>query len=320
LRQGKLQKDKVVKASLITLIVILTLNVASAPLQHPSNSGPTQITSPFSQLFASAQEGSSVKLMNLQTGGTNVTTLTGTFKNEGSDDVYIIVKATVRTNNTYIEEIDSNRTLVPAQGTVSITITFDDIPFQRQYQCLMPFTEESTTSPSASEPEVTPAPTAGSGGSHSAATGGGSNLNSAIIAIVSVAVVAVIAGTGFMMFKKTRFSEQKVRRFTSSEYQDWVMKRLGGHAGSVLDTRKGIDGFTGDNVPIMLKQSDNVGKFEVQNFMNALVQTRARNGIIVAFGFDTEAHAVATRARMNRIDIKLVTVKDLIDHKETALL
>jgi archaellum component FlaF (FlaF/FlaG flagellin family) len=314
------KNHKVAKVSLIAFIVILTLNIASVQLQHSSDSGATQITSPFSQLFASAQEDSNVKLVSLQTGGTNVTTITGTFKNEGSDDVYIIAKATVRTNNTYIDEIDSSRTLVPAQGTVSITITFDDIPFQRQYQCLMPFTEESTTSPSASEPEVTPAPTAGSGGSHSAATGGGSNLNSAIIAIVSVAVVAVIAGTGFMMFKKTRFSEQKVRRFTSSEYQDWVMKRLGGHAGSVLDTRKGIDGFTGDNVPIMLKQSDNVGKFEVQNFMNALVQTRARNGIIVAFGFDTEAHAVATRARMNRIDIKLVTVKELIDHKETALL
>jgi hypothetical protein len=40
----------------------------------------------------------------------------------------------------------------------------------------------------------------------------------------------------------------------------------------------------------------------------------------VAFGFDTEAQAASSRARMNRIEIKLVTVKELIERKETALL
>jgi hypothetical protein len=54
--------------------------------------------------------------------------------------------------------------------------------------------------------------------------------------------------------------------------------------------------------------------------MNAIIQLRARNGIIVAFGFDTEAQAAASRAKMNRIEIKLVTVKELIERKETVLL
>jgi len=53
--------------------------------------------------------------------------------------------------------------------------------------------------------------------------------------------------------------------------------------------------------------------------MNALAQTKIRSGVIVAFGFNSEANAAASRARINRINTKLVTIKELIDHRESIL-
>jgi hypothetical protein len=44
--------------------------------------------------------------------------------------------------------------------------------------------------------------------------------------VAGIVVVALGSVGGFVMFKKTRLSEQKARRFTSYEYQDWVMQRL----------------------------------------------------------------------------------------------
>jgi hypothetical protein len=308
---------KVVKFLLISVIVFLTLNCASTTLQDPRTISPSQRSSVFQHVFASAQIAPDVTLVNVQTGGTNTTIVTGTFKNNEYEDIYGIATATVTTNDTFTEKLSSSRTTIPAQGTTTITITFNDLPFKPYYSCLMSFAPEYITGPTESGTQTANpngnAP--GSGGST-----GGANNSSIIIAIVSIAVIAVVSVTGFMMFKKMRFSEQKVRRFTSSEYQNWILKRLGGHASSALDSRKGIDGFTGSNEPIMIKQSDNISKLQVQNFMNAIIQTRARNGIIVAFGFDTEAQAAASRAKMNRIEIKLITVKELIERKETVLL
>ena len=44
------------------------------------------------------------------------------------------------------------------------------------------------------------------------------------------------------------------------------------------------------------------------------------SGIIVAFGFDKEAYATVSRAKINyRIEIKAFTVKELIEHKEKPL-
>ena len=151
-------------------------------------------------------------------------------------------------------------------------------------------------------------------------SGAGFDFASVGLAIVGVVVVAFCAVAGFMVVKRGRLSEEKVRRFTSYEYQDWVMQRLGARASSVLDSRKGIDAFTSDNTPLMIKQSDSVGRLQVDSFLNALTQSKMRSGVLVAFDFDADAHAAVSRARMNRVDIKLVTVKELISHKETPLL
>jgi hypothetical protein len=316
-----LTKSKLVKVLLIAFTLFLTLNIASLPSQHLRNPGTTQLASPFSQLFVSASTEPNVTLERLVTGGgDNETDVMGVFKNNEDVDVYGVATATVTIQPGDVQTLSSDRTLLPAQGTVSITITFNDLPFKNYYSCMISFEAEPIAGPTGGEtetPTAIPSETAPTSGSPA---GGEFNFASVGVPVISIAAVALASVTGVVMFRKTRLSEQKVRRFTSFEYQDWIMQRLGGHAGSVSDSRKGIDGFTGDNVPVTIKQSDSVGRLQVQNFMNALTQARVRNGIMIAFGFDNEAHAAVTMARMNRIDIKLVTVKELIEHKETALL
>ena len=307
-----MKKTKVAKILLISVIALLILDSGSAALQGSGAPNTCQVSGAFHQNLVSAVIGPSITLVSINAGGTNETIVTGTFRNNEYVDVYGVATATVTVNETYNEKLSSNRTLVPAQGTTEITITFNDLAFQRYYSCLMTFTPDPFATPiqSGTNPRATVP----------ASSANGTNYSSIGIAIISITLIAVGAVTGFMMFKKMRFSEQKLKRFTSSEYQNWILQRLGGHASSGLDARKGIDGFTGTNVPIMIKQSDNIGKLQVQNFMNSIIQARARNGIIVAFGFDGEAQAACDRARMNRIEIKLATIKELIERKETALL
>ena len=129
---------------LISVIFLLTLNYASAILQSPKAVNTDLRSSAFPQVLVSAAIPPNVALESLQTGGTNVTIVTGIFKNNQYQDVYGIATATVTVNDTFTEKLSSNRTLVPAQGTTSITITFNDLPFQPYYSCLMSFAAEYT--------------------------------------------------------------------------------------------------------------------------------------------------------------------------------
>jgi hypothetical protein len=262
-----------------------------------------------------------VTRIGIQAGGNDYeTNVTGIFRNNENVEVYGVATAVVVTSPSASPQTQSsNRTLLPAKGTVYITITYHGLKYEHYYSCLITFAAEPITGPTGGSSGVgtqTASP-------YSGGTGGGKGgFNFASIGVPLIAVAAVVVGSmgGILMFRKTRLSEEKVRRFTSYDYQYWVMQRLGGHAGSVLDSRKGIDGFTGDNVPVAIKQSDSVGRLQVDSFMNALTQTKVRRGLVVAFGFDSEAYSAADRAKLNRIDITLVTVKELIEHKGTVLL
>jgi hypothetical protein len=306
---------------LIAAIVFVILNVSVVASQRSKSPVVAQIAKPFIQIYASADIQPNVTLVRINTGGgDNETDVTGTFKNNENVDVYGVATATVTIQKGNVQTLSSDRTRLPAQEEVSIKVIFVDLPFERYYSCLMSFAAESIEGSTNGESGTT---TSSPHVTASASTGpaeGELDFATVGIAVIGFAAIAAFSLTGVIMFRKTRLSEQKVRRFTSFEYQDWIMKRIGGHTGSVLDSRKGIDGFTGSNVPVMIKQSDSVGKLQVQNFMNSIIQQKTRSGIIVAFGFDNEAQTATSRAKMNRIDIKLVTVKELIEHKETVLL
>jgi len=146
-------------------------------------------------------------------------------------------------------------------------------------------------------------------------TTGGQNQNgSNITLIVAVAAIAVVgAGVGVFFFaKKRRVNERSLRRLSSREFQEWVLKRVSGKPATSMDTSRGIDGFTSLGHPLCIKQSDSVDMTAIDLFAAALAKSRARNGVMVAFSFGDDAIRGKIRAKRNGLDIQTLTVSELI--------
>jgi hypothetical protein len=140
-----------------------------------------------------------------------------------------------------------------------------------------------------------------------------------LVAVEAVVGAVAVAGGGagaFMVLKKRRVSEQSLRRISSREFNDWVLARLDGKAPSSRDTAMGIDGYTAGGKPVLIKQADSIGLTVVDSFASALARNRARNGVIVAFSFGSDAIRGKVRAKMNYgTDIEMLTVSELIYNK-----
>ena len=84
----------------------------------------------------------------------------------------------------------------------------------------------------------------------------------------------------------------------------------------------GIDGYLDktlyhDRAGIQVKQSDNVGRNVVDNFMSALKRAKYTEGYIVAFSFGKGAYEEAARLKnTGELEIKLVTVRELLDKRK----
>jgi hypothetical protein len=179
----------------------------------------------------------------------------------------------------------------------------------------------STPTPEPTEPEVTeePAPTITR---HPTVTPKGTQAGASwvlIAEIVAAAAAIVIVGfAGVFFFKRRRMSEKRLRRFSSGEFQGWVLKRLDGKPATSKDISLGIDGFSRLNEPIAIKQSDSVGMVAVDSFAASLARNRARTGIMVAFGFSDDAIRGKVRARTNyHLDIQMMTVRELIEKRRS---
>lgn len=133
--------------------------------------------------------------------------------------------------------------------------------------------------------------------------------------VVGAAVVVAVVGVGgFVAFRKRGVSEEKLRRLSNNEFQQWVLKKLDGKPGSSKDNAMGIDGFSPLNLPISIKQTDAVGMNAIDLFAASLAKSRATGGLMVAFGFGDDAIRGKVRARTNyRLDIQMMTVRELID-------
>ena len=133
--------------------------------------------------------------------------------------------------------------------------------------------------------------------------------------VVGAAVVVAVVGVGgFVAFRKRGVSEEKLRRLSSSEFQQWVLKKIDGKPGSSKDTAMGIDGFSRLNLPISIKQTDAVGMNAIDLFAASLAKSRATGGIMVAFGFGDDAISGKVRARTNyRLNIEMMTIRELLD-------
>ena len=149
----------------------------------------------------------------------------------------------------------------------------------------------------------------------------GDGLDWGLIGTVTAVVVAgVFVGVaGFVFVKKRRVSESSLRRLSSSDFQQWVLKRLDGKPGSSKDTALGIDGFSRLNLPISIKQTDAVGMNAIDLFAASLARNRATGGIMVAFGFADDAIRGKVRARTNyRLNIEMMTVRELIEGRTSS--
>lgn len=138
--------------------------------------------------------------------------------------------------------------------------------------------------------------------------------------IAGTAVIIVVVGVGgFVAFRRRGVSEEKLKRLSSGEFQQWVLKRLDGKPGSSKDTAMGIDGFSRLNLPISIKQTDAVGMNAIDLFAASLAKNRSTGGLMVAFGFSDDAIRGKVRARTNyRLNIEMMTVREIIDGRTSS--
>jgi hypothetical protein len=306
-----------IKIANVLLIAALMLSI-SVPTLQQSLGREKNVGLPF---LVAAQSQPNVVIVNrYPTGNYGYTNVTIVLRNNENFEVHGIATVTLKTAQNPAGTVETSDVItLPAQQTVTTIVPFSRLPFDPAFATFVTFTAQETVP---STPTTSSGTSGSNGFTHTPSSSKGTNFDYGVLTLPLSAVVIVVlcAVGGVVVLKKKGVSEQKVKRFTSYEFQDWVLKKLQAHSGSVLDSRKGIDGFTSENVPISIKQSDSVERLQVDIFMNNLMQAKVRSGIMVAFGFSGDANAAVSRARINRIDIKLVTVKELIERKEIALI
>jgi hypothetical protein len=310
-----MRKSKIAYVLLIAALMFSIINI-SVPIQQCLG-GQKNVGLPF---LVAAQSQPNVIIVNrYPTGNYGYTNVTVVLQNNEDFDVHGTATVTLKTyQNPTGTTKTSDEITIPAHQTITTIVPFSRLPYDPAFATFVTFAAQETVP---STPSTSSGTSGSNGFTHTSSTGGADfDYGVLTLPISAVAIVVLCVVGGVVVLKKRGVSEQKVKRFTSYEFQDWVLQRLQAHAGSVLDSRKGIDGFTGENVPVSIKQSDSVERLQVDIFMNTLMQAKVRSGVMVAFGFSSEANAAVSRARMNRIDIKLVTVKELIERKETALI
>jgi hypothetical protein len=159
------------------------------------------------------------------------------------------------------------------------------------------------------------------GGSGLAAGAGKENLDigGAMYGVAAVAIAGVAIGA-FVVVKKRGVKEADLRKLTSSEFQNWVLKKMSGKSSSQSDAHMGIDGYTIDGTPILIRQTDDIDRNEIEKFAAAMGRHNAKNGTIVAFNFGTDAVRGRVRAKLNYgREIQMITVRELIEGRNRPL-
>ncbi len=327
-------KTKMLTVLLVGILVLSTVNLALAAKEKcPTCEGTGKIPDPDGGVCTKCDGTGTIapKIMMItmyayQDGDTTV--ITATFKNTEDVDVNGTITATVDSYSATSEEM-----VFPSQEEVPIEITVDFNGHYSQSQLLQHVDVAATATEEITCPlcegtgiplvdcpdcggtgyitdsSATTRPTSKTG----AKTSGGVDWT-LIGSIAGAAVVVAVVGVSLFVFlKRRRPSENKLRKMSSGEFQAWIIKMLDGKAASSAEISMGIDGYSRQNEPISIKQSDNVGMLAIDNFAMALARTRARGGIIVAFSFANDAIRGKVRARTNaHVDIQLMTVQDLL--------
>jgi DNA modification methylase len=108
------------------------------------------------------------------------------------------------------------------------------------------------------------------------------------------------------------------------EFEGWIVQQFGGTGNVKQRGDLGLDGKMGDNTPIQVKRSDNIGRNVIDNFLSAVQRydkslfeknKKAGNpaGYIIAFSFGKGSiEEVARLKNEENIIIKLVKVEDIV--------
>lgn len=265
--------------------------------------------------------------------GGGVTTVTATFTNQESDDVNGTVTATLNGHSA-----TSPETTFPPDKEVTIELKIDYVGVYTQFTLLKdldvtvdaneitcPNCDGEGTTTEGSDclncdgtGKVKCSECGGKGRVEESALSNGGNSNLTLI-IAGVGVVTAVAAGGagiFLLLKKRRVSEKSLRRLSTNELNEWVLKRLDGKPATSKDIAMGIDGFSRLNQPIAIRQTDSVGMTAIDSFAASLAKSRAQSGILVAFGFSDDAIRGKVRARTNyRLDIQMMTIRELIENR-----
>lgn len=109
---------------------------------------------------------------------------------------------------------------------------------------------------------------------------------------------------------------EEIKAMQPLEFQNWVCQRLLARPSKIKVGDMGIDGWTMDNRPLQIKQSEHVGRNVIDNFETALRRSNKNRGIIVAFSFGKGTYEEVARSKLeNGLDIELKTVKEILEEK-----
>jgi len=119
---------------------------------------------------------------------------------------------------------------------------------------------------------------------------------------------------------------EEVRKLEPFEFQNWVViDKMRANASRKKVGDMGLDGYYPKSIlteeaGIQVKQSDGVGRNVVDNFETALKRAGYKKGYIVAFSFGKGAYEEVARIKNKEgLEIKLITVKDLLEKKKPII-
>ena len=279
---------------------------------------------------------------------------------QNNEDVaaYGNVTAKVESGQYYADEATSNREQFPPHVETKVTVIIEDIPIERydQYvERIIPWENGTAIEKLRSTSHVSvfmsdvenvvcrycdgtgvgsitrdcpncggtgfiDCPTCSTSGGETGEQNAGFDIGGVLYGGTAVAVIAGVAVAAFVVMRKRNVKEADLRKLPPTEFQNWVLKKMGGKSSSQGDARMGIDGYTIEGHPIAVKQADNIDRNVIEHFAAAMGRRNAKNGTIVAFSFGTDAVRGRVRAKMSYgLEIQMVTVKELIENKNRML-
>lgn len=117
------------------------------------------------------------------------------------------------------------------------------------------------------------------------------------------------------------YTIEELRALPHFEFQNWVVMKLGGRISTKKTSDFGIDGTIPleGNIPIQVKQSDNVSRPEIDKFETTIKRLKKRKGYFIAFSFTKGSiEEIARCKNQEGIEIVYIPIEKLAEPKNTT--